>query len=267
MFPSFNVFWQSIYIFGLTLVLCFFLFLWMLKKLSTRFNYDYNIIVNSILWYFLSVFIFSRLFYIISMWKDKKYIDSIFEFLITSNYNFSLFGALFWFFVVFFFKLRLFRKNINNYMDWVVLSFLFISIIGFIWAFFWWQVYGKITTSWLWIYYTVPWSVQITWEIFPLALFYAGIFFILFSVLYIFSLYIKTRGLIWYIWLWIFSSIILWMEFLSWKNDLFKTMYNINFSQICAVLFIILSFYWLFSILLKENSWAKVILGRENDLN
>jgi len=88
MFPSFNVFWQSIYIFGLTLVLCFFLFLWMLKKLSTRFNYDYNIIVNSILWYFLSVFIFSRLFYIISMWKDKKYIDSIFEFLITSNYNF-----------------------------------------------------------------------------------------------------------------------------------------------------------------------------------
>ena len=264
MFPYFTIYWQDIFIFWITLVVSFFLFLWMLKKLSSRFNYDYNIIINSILWYFLSVFIFSRLFYIISMWKDTKYIDSIFDFFVTSDYNFSLFWALFWFFVVFFLKLRLFKKNVSNYLDWVVLSFLFILIIWFIGAFFWWQVYGSITTSWIWVYYSATSWSQLSWLLFPLALIYSGIFFIQFIVFYILSLYIKTRWIIWYVWLGVFSSIILGMEFLSWKRDIFKSMYNFNFSQICALVFIVLSFYGLFTVILKEKKWENIILWKQD---
>jgi prolipoprotein diacylglyceryltransferase len=63
----------------------------MLKKLSTKYSYDVSIFVNNILWYFLSVFFFSRLFYVISKWNDLKYINNPAEFFIMSDYNFSLF--------------------------------------------------------------------------------------------------------------------------------------------------------------------------------
>jgi len=212
----------------------------------------------------LSIFIFSRLFYIISMWKDAKYINSFFDFFLTRDYNFSLFWAIFWFFIIFFIKLRLFKKDIENYIDWVVLSFLFILIFWFIWAFFWWQVYWINTTSWIWINYSAIYWASTVGHLFPLALIYSGIFFIEFIIFYILSLYIKKRWIIGYVWLWIFSSVILWMEFFSWKRDLFKNMYNLNFSQFCAIVFIVFSFYWLFTIILKEKKWNNIILSKQD---
>lgn len=255
MYPSIEIFWQLIFVFGVTIVICFFLFLWMLKKLSIRLSYDYNFLANSILWYFLSVFLFSRLFYIASMWNGRGNIENFYNFFITSDYNFSLFGALFGFMLVFIFNIKLFRHKISKYLDWIVLSFLFIAIPWFIGAFFGWQVYWDITNFGFEISYAHSNSfVPLHWSLFPLPLIYSLLSFILFSVLYILSMYLKTRWVIWYVWMGIFSAMVLWLEFFSWKPDIFKSMFNLNLSQISAIVFIFISFIWLIHI---SSFWKK----------
>ncbi len=259
--PYFEVFWYPVYIFWLTIVVCFFLFLWMLKKLSVRFGFEYHFFTNSILWYFIFVFLFSRLFYIISMWKDMKHIQDPLDFFIMSDYNFSLFWALFGFFIVLLLNVKLVKKSIHKYIDWFMLSFLFISILWFIWAFFGWQVYGEITSLAIGIAYDNAIStIPLTWELFPLALIYSAICFILFSTLYILSMYIKTRGIIWYSGLGIFSAVVLWLESFSWKPDIFKVAYWMNISQIFAILFIMISFYGIYRVMNISGKSQKTIL-------
>lgn len=264
MFPSFDVFWTPVYIFWITIVICFFLFFWMLKKLSIRFSYDYSFFINSILWYFLSVFLFSRLFYIISKWKDMQHIDNPLDFFIMSDYYFSLFWAIFWFLLVLLFNVKLFKKEINSYLDWSVLSFLFISVVWYIWALFWGQVYWKITNYWIEIPYTnSSQSVELSWELFPLSIIYAIVTFLLFSVLYILSMYVKVRWLLWYLGLWIFSSMILLFEFFSWKTDMFKMAYWFNISQMLALILITYSFFWIFKIIAKWKVKKNTVLDKE----
>lgn len=64
-----------------------------------------------------------------------KYIDNAFQFFIMSDYNFSLFGAIFGVFVVTYIASRLENTSINKYIDGLVLSFLFVLFIGYIGAF------------------------------------------------------------------------------------------------------------------------------------
>lgn len=264
MCPSFDLFWIPVYIFWLTIVICFFLFFWMLKKLSIRFGYEYSFFINSVLWYFLSSFFFSRLFYVISKWKDMQHIDNPLDFFIMSDYYFSLFWAIFWFLLVLLFNVKLFKKEINSYLDWAVLSFLFVSVIWFIWALFWWQVYWKITNYWIEIpYNNLSQSVELTWKLFPLPIVYSIFTFLLFSVLYILSMYIKIRGLLGYLGLWIFSSMVLFLEFFSWKMDMFKMWYWINLSQILSLILIIYSFHWIFRIILKWKNKKNTVLTKE----
>jgi len=259
--PYFEIFWYPVYIFWLSIVVCFFLFLWMLKKLSVRFGFEYHFFTNSILWYFISVFLFSRLFYVISMWKDMKHIQNPFDFFIMNDYNFSLFGALFGFFIVLFLNVKLLKKSIHKYIDGFVLSFLFVSILWFIWAFFGGQVYGEITSLWIWIAYD-NWlsTIPLTGKLFPLPLVYSISCFVLFSTLYILSMYVKTRGIIGYVWLWIFSAMVLALEFFSWKPDIFSLAYWINLSQIWAIIFIAVSFYGIFRVMNISSKSQKTIL-------
>jgi len=173
-----------VYVFGLSIVICFFLFLWMLKKLSVRFGFEYHFFTNSILWYFFSIFIFSRLFYVISM------------------------------------------------------------------------------TSWLGVpYISTSLSTTPTGSFLPIALIYSGLSFILFSVLYILSMYINVRGLLWYIWLGIFSAITLILEYYSAKPDVFSLTYNISFSQMWAIIFICISFYGIYRVMNISWNSKNTILG------
>ncbi|MDQ7009468.1 MAG: prolipoprotein diacylglyceryl transferase [Candidatus Gracilibacteria bacterium] len=256
----------QIYIFGLTIVICFFLFFWMFKKLSIRFAYEDSFVTNSILWYFLSTFFFSRLFYIISRWKDMQHIKNPFDFVIMSDYYFSLFGAIFGFLLVLLFNTRLFHKDIKPYLDGAVLSFLFVSIFGYIGAFFGGQVYGKITDYGIEIPYNNSSSVvPLTGELFPLPFVYSIVFFILFSVLYILSMYVKVRGLLGYIGLGMFGAIVLGLDFFSGKTDIFQTAYNINISQISALILIFFSFGGLSKLLFKGKKQESTILGKVNE--
>jgi hypothetical protein len=59
--------------------------------MSRKNNFSMTIFSNNILWYFVSIFFFSRLFYVISRFNDLKYIDSFSDFFATIDYNFSLF--------------------------------------------------------------------------------------------------------------------------------------------------------------------------------
>jgi len=221
----------------------------MLKKLWKKYSYDASIFINNILWYFLSVFFFSRLFYIISKWNDLKYINNPLEFFIMNDYNFSLFWAIFWFFIVLIINLKIRKEKIEKYIDWLVLSFLFILIIWYIWAFLWGQVYWRDTNFGIEVIYTNPFTpIPYQSPIFPLAIVYSILFFIEFSVLYILSMFIKIRGFIWYIWLLFFWIVILFMENFSGKYDIFKVSTWFDLSQILSVFVIFYAFYKLYYI-------------------
>jgi len=47
-----------------------------------------------------------------------QYITSPFDFIVMSDYYFSLFWAIFGFLLVLFFNTRLFHKDIKPYIDW-----------------------------------------------------------------------------------------------------------------------------------------------------
>jgi len=250
MYPFFEIFpWFYIYTFWLSLTICFFVFLWMLKKLCHRFWINDTFFFNRILWYFLSVFIFSRLFYIISRWNDFKFIKDPLEFFLMSDYNFSLIWAFFWYFLVMFISIVLHSLRSWKYMDVSVLSFLFASIIWYIWAFFGWQVYWKETNFWIEILYTNPFSpVPYEVPVFPLPIVYSIVFFILFSILYMLAMFINVRWVVWYIWLVLIWAVLLVLDNFSWKYDSFKVEFWISFTQIWAIALIILWFYWFYRI-------------------
>lgn len=263
MYPLFEpINWFIIYTFWLTIVICFFLFLRMLKKLSIRFWYDYIIFKKNILWYFLWVFFFSRLFYVIWKWYDLKYIKNPFEFFIMSDYNFSLAWAIIWFATVLYLTLKIRKEKLNNFIDWLAISLFFVLFIGFVWSLLGWQVYGRETLFWIEILYTHPFTpVPFQVPIFPLPIVYAILFFILFSVSYIASMYVHIKWIIWYVWLIMFWSIILIFDFFSWKYDIFKNTIWINLSQTFSIFVISFCFYRLFLIFnSNENKERKTLI-------
>jgi hypothetical protein len=263
MFPLFEpINWFIIYTFWLTIVICFFLFIWMLKKLSIRFWYNYMFFKKNTLWYFFSIFFFSRLFYIIWKWNDLKYINNSFEFFIMSDYNFSLAWSLVWFFIILSITIIKWKERLNNYIDWLTISLLFVLFIGFIWALLWWQVYGRETLFGIEILYSHPFTpVPFQVPIFPLPIIYSILLFILFSGTYIASMYINIKWFIWYIWLIMFWTIILIFDFFSGKYDILKDYIWINISQTFSIFLIIFCSYRLYLIFKSnENKEQKILL-------
>lgn len=250
MYPFFEIFsWFYVYTFWLSLTICFFLFLWMLKRLCHRFWINEGFFLNRILWYFLSVFFFSRLFYVLSRFWDFKDIQKPIEFFFMNDYNFSLIGAFVWYFIVLYFSTVSQNLRSGKYVDVSILAFLFTSILWYIGAFFWGQVYGRETHLWIEVLYTNPFSpVPYEVPIFPLALFYALIFFIIFSIFYMSSMFLKVRGVTGYAWLVAIGATFLIGETLSGKLDMFKTTLGVWFNQLWALCLILVGIYGLYRI-------------------
>ncbi len=260
MYPFFEIFdGFLIYTFWLTLSVCFFLFIWMLRKLSSRFWYDFTIFRDNLLWFFLGTFFFSRLFYVFAKWDSLGYIRDPFEFFIMSDYNFSLFWAIFWFFAVLFLCLKLSKENLIKYIDGVTLSFLFITIIGFIGAFFGGQVYGSETSIWIEIMYSHPFSpVPSEVPVFPLPIVYTIFMFIIFSAMYILSLFVHIKGFVGYAWMISFFAITLILEWLSGKYDILRHNHSFNLNQVYALLMIGYLGYEFYK-LLQTNTGSKKV--------
>jgi prolipoprotein diacylglyceryltransferase len=131
-----------------------------------------------------------------------------------SDYNFSLMGGVLGFMIVLLFKLKRFKISSRKYIDALVLSFLFAGVIGFIGAFFGGQIYGRPTDSFMGIAATSDMSnTPYTSPMFPLALFYSIISFLLFFCLYLFRKFTKVEGLVGYIGILLFSIILFSAEF------------------------------------------------------
>ncbi len=249
MYPILDLWFLKIYTFWIIITICFFLFIWMLNKLSERLKYDLSVFKNNVLWLFIWVFFFSRLFYIISKWNDLKYIESLKEFFIMTEYNFSLMWGIFWFLLVLLILLKIRKESLNKYIYWLVLSFLFVLPFGFIWALLWWQVYWIDTNIWIEITYSnsltpVPYKSPI----FPLPIVYSIVFFLTFCGFYIANMYVRHKALLWYLWLISFSVIIFTLEFFSWKHWIFKDNISINLSQISALVLMIFAIYRVYKI-------------------
>ncbi|MDP2090398.1 MAG: prolipoprotein diacylglyceryl transferase [Candidatus Gracilibacteria bacterium] len=222
----------------------------MLKKLSIKFGFDYVIFKKNILWYFLSVFFFSRLFYVLGKWHDLKYIKNTYEFFIMNDYNFSLAGAIIGFFLVMYITIRIRKEKLDNFIDGLTISLLFILSIGFIGAFLGGQVYGRETSIGIEILYTHPFTpIPFQVPIFPLPIIYSILFFILFSLSYISSMYIHIKGLIGYVGLVSMASLFLIFEFFSGKYDIFKDSIGINLTQSLSIILIGFAGYRLLKIL------------------
>ncbi|QFR38615.1 hypothetical protein A9Q91_00065 [Candidatus Gracilibacteria bacterium 28_42_T64] len=227
----------------------------MLKKLSIKLASDFSIFSQNILWYFLSVFMFSRLFYVIGKWNELKYIKDPFDFFIMNDYNFSLVGAFIGFFVVLIINLRIRKEELEKYIDTLVLSFIFILFIGFAGAILGGQVYGIDTHFGIEVLYThsftpIPFQVPI----FPLPIIYSILYFILFSILYILSMYIHIRGLLGYTGLTAMASILLIFDFFSGKSDILKEAVGMNITQLFSIFLIIFCTYKLYYISKNSSS-------------
>jgi hypothetical protein len=249
LFPSFEIFGVEIYTFWITLTVCFFAFLRMLKKLSIRFHYDFSIFTKNLIWFFLSTFIFSRVFYIISRWTDLKYIKNAYEFFISSDYDFSLYWAVFWFLLVLFIILSIKKESFDKYFDWLMLSFLFVLFIWFVWAFLWWQVEWTETNLWIEVYNSYRSNL-----VFPLAIVYSGLFFLIFSVLYISAVFVNIRTFIWYVGTFLICTIFISFEFLNSSFDIVKDNYWINFTQLLSI---ILMLYMAFRLIVISKFFSK----------
>jgi hypothetical protein len=262
MIPFFEIFnWWLIYTFGLTLTLCFFLFLWLLRKVSDKFWINFSFFVNRIFWFFLSTFLFSRLFYIIWRWEDFKFINNFLEFFIMTDYNFSLIWGIFGFLLVLFLSTRSFKIQSWKYIDATVITFLFVAIFWFIWAFLGGQIYWTETTYWIEVVYNHSFSPVVSGiPVFPLALVYSWVCFVLFSLLYMLSDFVKVRWLLWYIGMILFFSGILILDNFNWKADLFVQKYAISFNQIWAIFFILFAFFKLYMISKDSSKQNDIII-------
>ena len=95
MYPYINLLVQF-YTFWISITICFFLFIWMLFKMSKRLNYSFDLFKNNILWFFISTLFFWRIFYIISKWHEQRHIKDFKDFFVMNDYNYWL-DTNFWF--------------------------------------------------------------------------------------------------------------------------------------------------------------------------
>lgn len=249
--------WINIYTFWLSLTICFFVFLFLLHRNSKKYGYDFSFFTHNILWFFLSIFFFSRLFYVISNWYDQRFIwEKPVQFFIMSDFNFSLFWAIFGFLLMYFILTKVEKRDFDRYIDGPVVAFFWVLVIWFIWAFLGWQVYGRETSFWIEILYNqhsetlVPYRVPI----FPLALVYALFSFLLWAALYIFSLFVNIKAFIWYTGILLFCAMILVFEFFSWKQDILSHHSFINFPQLCAFILALWAWYRFYIIMRSTDS-------------
>jgi prolipoprotein diacylglyceryltransferase len=263
MYPIIEIWWIQIYTFWITLSISFFLFLWMLRKLSQKADINFSFFTNRILYFFLSTVIFSRIFYLIANWKtEASYIDNFVDFFIMENYNFSLWWAIFGFLLVLIISLKKASIDFRKYLDISVIALYFVLVFWYIWALFWWQVVWKPTDYWIELHYDN--SFAPIWPdvwVFPLAIIYSIVFFIVFFIFYSLNLFVKTKWFLGTIWLMLLWWIIFSLDGFNYFKDDFVGSLWISFAQLCSLIAIFGWFIFLF--FLKEDREIRKELNKE----
>lgn len=248
MYPTINIgSWLSLYTFGLFMIIAWAIFFTILHYLSIRRGFSKHIF-SAIIDFTLSIFLFGRIFYIISDWRTEKFLfidlfetGNIFTFLkqffITDNYSLTFAGGVIGFLIVFFWKTRYIPKDRPKYWDSIIPAFLVAGIVGYIGTLLGWQIYGIVMDTFFSITYTNPESiVPFQNPTFPLPILYS-----LFCVGIVYLLYrIETRipvpaWFIGYIWMGAFSVLVFLAEFLNWASDLFSSRVYLNMTQLVTL--------------------------------
>ncbi|MCH8518536.1 hypothetical protein LAT59_02135 [Candidatus Gracilibacteria bacterium] len=167
-----------------------------------------------------------------------------------SDFNFSLFGAIFGFLLVYKALSYIEKRNFDRYIDGVVIAFFGVLVIGFFGAFLGGQVYGRETNFGIEILYNMHTRSPIPFQvpIFPLPIVYALMSLFIGVGLYMLSLFVHIRAFVGYIGILLFSAMILVGEFFSGKQDIFSTHSFINFPQFFAAILALWAGYNLFKI-------------------
>jgi hypothetical protein len=127
-------------------------------------------------------------------------------------------------------------------------------IVGYIGSIFGGQVYGRETMIGIEILYSHPHSLVASQvPVFPLPIVYTFVSFVIFSAMYILSLFIHIRGYIGYIGLVLFGAMILIFESFSGKQDILSVSSVFNLPQVFALVLIMWSGYQ-FSRILTDDT-------------
>lgn len=258
MFPLFHITpFIEVHTFWLLLVCAWAVFFWLLHKYSTEHGLSRNIFWD-IVSYTVSIFFWSRFFYILTDWRNEKYLfinfvewSGIFDFLhgffITENYSLSLAGWIFGFLLVFAWKIYQEHVNIARSIDVLVRAFFWAGIIAYTGTLLGGQIYGVTYDSFFSLLYTNKNSIVPVWSArFPLPLVYM-------IVCLVGGLMIeKIRkalplpdGFIGYIGVWFFGIMLFLFEFLSGAADMFASYPPyLWINQIFGLVFVVFSLIW-----------------------
>jgi hypothetical protein len=259
MFPLFHITpFIEIHMFGIFLVCAWVIFFWLLHKYSTEHGISKNIFWD-ITSYTLSMFFWWRIFYMLSDWRNEKYlfinlvedgwiIDFLSGFFISENYNLSLAWSIIWFLLVFWWKAFRQKVSIKKGIDILARSFFWAAIVWYVWALLWGQVYGITFDSIFSLLYTNKNSIVPIWTArFPLPIIYIVLCLIWgLMVEKIRKSIILPDGFIGYVAFWFYWVSVFLFEFLSGSTDMFESYPPyIGINQILSLGLILFSLIWI----------------------
>ncbi|MBC7498266.1 prolipoprotein diacylglyceryl transferase [Candidatus Gracilibacteria bacterium] len=239
--------WITIYTFGLLMIIAWAVFFMLLHYFSLRRGLPKHIF-DSIIDFTLAIFFFGRIFYIFSAWRTEKFLfvdlfstGDIFTFLkqffITDNYSLSFAGGVVGFLTIFLYKTWNKERERPKYWDSIIPAFLIAASIGYIGALLGGQIYGIVLDSWFSIYYTSSDSiVPFQNPTFPLPVLYS--IFALLTAYFLYRIENKValpEGLIGYMGMGIFATVLFLGEFLNGASDLFSSRIYLGLTQIIAL--------------------------------
>ena len=238
MYPEISIFGLKIYSFWLCLSVACFLFLWMNRRLSQKHKLKSIVFENPLLFALLA-FICSRLFYILSEWREFKFFiwESWFRFFFMTDYNFSLAGLLVGLACAYLWNVRNSKQKTKAlHFDILVVSFLFAGVIWYLGAFLGGQVYGSITEGSFGVLYTHSSSyVPGVAARIPLAAFYSLWCAVIFAILYMVRLFVSVPWFIWRIGLAVFCGLIFIGELYNGSGDIFHSYIALSLNQIVCL--------------------------------
>lgn len=260
MYPTIELLGFKIYVFGVLLSITWLLFVTLLHHFSWKEGFTRSIFSDkTIIYLTLSMFFFSRVWYLFAEWRDEQFI--LMElgrgnfltfaklFFVPENYHFSLFWGIFGFFLVFFWKTKDAPRERLRYFDAVTWAFLFSALLGYLAALLGGQIYGIPFDSFFSILYNHKESiVDLRSPVFPLPILYiiftGGILLTLTKVQK--KIHEIPDGFIGFLGLGLFSGMIFLGEFLNGSEDMFESYFFLNLNQIGALIGIFMSLLWIF---------------------
>lgn len=184
MYPFITIADIQIHFFGIFLAAAWILFFICLHIFAQKKNITKSIF-EDIVPFTISMFVWARFFFILSQWRNEKFIfqefitgqTSFLDFLktifITDNYNLSLAGGIFGFFLIFWYKTKKQKSPRRKYLDIIMPAFLIAGIVAYFGAFLGGQVFGVPYDGIFGIEYnTKHRTVPISGPLFPLAFYF-----------------------------------------------------------------------------------------------